>query len=216
MLRRPRRPEVARGAVVGAALAAARAAALAAALAACASGSSRAPGGGAPAGGPVQNAAAGSVNVLRIEGAGSAVELASVGDATGGSEQAVAVDADRAYATLVGVYESLGLAVNFVQSDARVLGVRDARLSRHLGKHPLSRYLNCGNDAMAGPAANSYTVTLTAVTRVSPAGPSASTLLTQVAASARSASASGGTVRCGTTGRLEKELNAAAVLAAVR
>lgn len=205
--RRSRPRAVARAAAVGAALAA---------LAACASTKSRAPAEGAPAGGPLQNAAAGSVNVLRIEGAGSTVELASVGDATRGTEQAVAVDADRAYATLVGVYESLGLAVNFVQSDARVLGARDVRVSRSLGKHPLSRYLDCGSDAMAGPAANSYTVTLTAVTRVSPAGPAASTLLTQVAASARSASASGGTVRCGTTGRLEKELNAAAVLAAVR
>ena len=193
----------------------------AAGLAACAS--SGAAGGGAPPAGrapgsdaPIRNPAAGTMQVTRIDGATGTFEIASLVDAPIIDAQPVAARADKAFAALLEAYESRGITVNLVHSEARILGARDARVSRRLGKSPLSRYIDCGRDAMASPVADSYLVTLTAVTRVKPTEGEHSTLLTQVLATARSVNTSGTVIRCGSTGRLEREINTAAALAALK
>ena len=188
-----------------------------AAVAGCASSSGARAGAAATAdAGPIRNPAAGSVNVTRIEATARTIEIATTGDVPPVDEQVVAAGADRAFGALVEVYEGHGLTVNVVQSDARTLGVRDARVTRRLGKTLLSRYFSCGADAMAGPIADSYLVTLTALTRVAPSDAAHSTLLTQVSATARALNTSGTPIRCGTTGRLERELNTEAALVAMR
>jgi hypothetical protein len=183
-------------------------------LAACASSSKRTAS-PRPSGG-IYDPTAGMINTARIESGATTQEIATTNTPSAPTQLDLAVPPERAFQALLGAYESLGIQVNVVQTNTRTLGARDMRAVRRLGKTPLSRYLDCGQDMASGALADTYVVSLTAVTRVVAADAERSTLVTQVSAGARPVNISGGIVRCGTTGRLEQEINKAAALAAVR
>lgn len=117
----------------------------------------------------------------------------------------LAVTADRAFAVLAIVYEQLGLKVNTAVTEARTLGVNAARV-RRVGNDPMSRFLSCGSDVTGTPIANSYAVTLTVMSRVTPSGTSGSVLSTQVIGTAQPMAVSGTVVNCQSTGLLEDRI----------
>lgn len=183
---------------------------LAAGLGACASGASR-------SAGPLRDPMAGTLVTTRIETPqGAAAEVRSVSNPEVGRETLIRANADRVVGALAEAYQGLGLTVNTVLSPSRTLGMREARAPRRLGKAPLSRYLECGADVTGLAHADTYAVTLTVLSRVAPAGDSASLVVTQVAARARSMSTSGNPVNCASTGRLEQAIHDAVTLGVVR
>ena len=148
---------------------------------------------------------------MRVDGPGTVMDLHVVRNDGGATTLAVAAAADRVYAVLPEVYASLGIAANAVVGDTRTVGLVNGRAPRQVLRQPLSRYFDCGT-TMTGPAADSYQVTLTAVSRVRAAGDSASDLSTQASASAVPGQTSGTRVSCASTGRLEDAVNKAVAL----
>lgn len=161
----------------------------------------------APATEAMRDPAAGVQGVTRIEGVAGTTEIRTVHSAAAGVETPIRADADKAFGVLQGVYEGLGLTVNTLISSSRTLGVRNARAPRRVGGQPLSRLIECGNDATGMANADSYAVTFTTLSRVTAAGPGASLLVTQVVASAKPMSTSGNEVHCSSSGRLEQAIN---------
>ncbi len=123
----------------------------------------------------------------------------------------LAVGADRAFAVLPNVYEQVGLKVNTAVSDTRTVGVNGAHV-RRVGKDPLSRFLSCGSDATGTPLADSYSVTLTVLSSVTPSGTAGSVLATQVLGVAQPIATSGTSVTCSSTGVLEDRIAKTAAL----
>lgn len=117
----------------------------------------------------------------------------------------LAAPADRAFAVLPLVYEEVGLKVNTAESASRTLGVTGARV-RRVGKEPMSRFLSCGQDVTGTALADSYAVTLTVMSRVTPSGDTGSVLSTQVIGTAQPMGVSGTVVNCQSTGLLEDRL----------
>ena len=87
---------------------------------------------------------------------------------------------------------------------------------RRLGKQPLSRYLNCGTEPSGVAHVDAWAVNLTVMSQVTPDGNGASTVSTQVAASASPVTTSGAPVTCTSTGELERGINGAAMAAATK
>lgn len=154
----------------------------------------------------------------RVEGAGATAEVRTFRNPTVATEAALPATPDKAFAVLPTVYEALGVTVNVVQSDARTFGALNARMPRRLGKVSVSQYVDCGINATGSPNADVYAVTATVLSRVAPAagGAAGSTVSTQVSATARPLTVSGGSVQCASTGRLEAAINARLADAAAR
>jgi hypothetical protein len=176
---------------------------LAAPLAACASG-------GASANrAPVADPMAVTPTTTRIESMTGAAEVRSFTNPVATNETAVAAPVAKAFEALPVAYEMLGVPVNVAVTDAGTFGAREMRMPRRLGKSPLSQYVSCGYNATGTPNADVYAVTMTVLSRVTPAGGGAdgSTLVTQITASARPITTSGAPVQCSSTGRLEGAIN---------
>ena len=78
---------------------------------------------------------------------------------TGLTSGTLAGHPDSIFAALPGVLADLGLAPKAMVTEGRTLGIKKHRLVRRLGKHPISRFLSCG-DGLTGPNADSYYVYL--------------------------------------------------------
>ena len=147
--------------------------------------------------------------IANVDGRTTVGLIRQTGSAVRAPDTPVAGSAAQAVAALPEVYEGFGLRVNTVVTEAGLVGVREVRAPRRLGKESLSRYVDCGTGATGAPHADTHVVTLTVISRVAPAGDSASAVATQVAASARASGTSGGTVRCSSSGQLEQAIHAA-------
>ena len=121
----------------------------------------------------------------------------------GGSVVQVGAAPDRVWEMLPAVYQGLGITVGTTIPDAKTIGNLRLELNRTLGGQPLSTYVNCGEGATGTPLADSYRVTLSVLTTLTPGQNGGTRVETRVAASAANRAVSGATVNCGTTGRLE-------------
>jgi hypothetical protein len=100
------------------------------------------------------------------------------------------------------VYADLAIAIETVDPTHRFLaGVATAR--RQFASKPLSHFVNCGSTLM-GPNANTYTVRLHIQTEVDSTGPVEARVRTVVQYTG--ASDGGTTVRCSSTGDLERTI----------
>ena len=169
---------------------------------------------------PVSDPTAGTINSTRVDLPKGSFVVDNVRSAPTGAALDLAAAADRAFDLLPGVYDALGLPVNTVVSETRTFGVREGRVARRLGRTAVSRYVACGPDAIGAERADTYAVTLTALSRVSDTGgaeaaaagraaglPARSTIVTQVIATAQPVSVSGQQIQCSSTGRLERAIN---------
>lgn len=111
---------------------------------------------------------------------------------------------ERVFSALSAVYETLGLKVNTLDTQARRIGVESARVRRQIGGERMSRYLECG-DRLGGRVAETDDITLTLMTQVVPST-GGSTLRTLVDARARPVGVSGNAITCATTGDLEERI----------
>lgn len=154
---------------------------------------------------PVESASGTQQSTVRMDGGGATAYQAQLTHNDRAAESDLAVSADRAFAVLPAVYEQLGLKINTAVTDTRTVGVSAMRM-RRLGKESLSRFLTCGADATGASLADTYAVTMTVLSRVTPTGTTGAVLSTQVLGSAQPISTSGTTVTCQSTGVLEDRI----------
>lgn len=119
----------------------------------------------------------------------------------------VPVTAVAAFDALPDIYRRLGIAtVALIDTSGGVytVGVRNLRVHGSLGGTQLSTYLDCGSAPMHDPA-NSYDVSLSATSYVTPSG-QGSTVHTLVTANARDPMANTPPVQCSSTGQFERSV----------
>lgn len=121
------------------------------------------------------------------------------------------------WAALPAVYDSLGVPINLVNSEARALGAVQSRLRGRLGSEGISRYVRCGT-TITGDVADQYDIYLTTVSQVSPvSGDSeAAVLSTHVRALAQRGGIGDQGVECATRGRLERVIRNSLLLAVAK
>jgi hypothetical protein len=103
-------------------------------------------------------------------------------------------------------YAVLGVDIRLDDPSTGQVGNNNLVKMHKLAGVPLSEYFGCG-DTMTGPAADSYSLTMSLVSHVSPEG-TGSRVDTQAQARAQNITSSNGSVRCETRGRFEAKLNA--------
>jgi hypothetical protein len=106
-------------------------------------------------------------------------------------------------------YTELGVDIGLWDPQTREVGNRKLVKMHHLGEVALSRYFGCG-DTMTGPAADSYSLTMSLVSQVIPDG-SGSRIITKAQARAQNITSSNGSVACETMGAFETKLDSLVV-----
>lgn len=120
----------------------------------------------------------------------------------------------QAWPHLIRVYQDMGIPITSLDSAAHIVGAAPASLSRQLGKRNVSYAVDCGSTTMTAQAiADTYRVSLTALTQLQPSG-SRTAVRTSVTASARDQSGvPSDPLQCSSTGNLERDIAAALVAA---
>ncbi len=106
---------------------------------------------------------------------------------------------------LVTVYSALSIPITSIDTIGHVLGAVRASVTGRIGKRQLSSIVECGQTAYGSPRANSYRISLTAVTELAPdkGGTKVSTVVT---ATAQEESVSSTPAQCSSTGALERDI----------
>lgn len=107
-------------------------------------------------------------------------------------------------AALVETYLTMEIPITDVDEAANRLETHDVRVRRIDGAR-MSRWLDCGT-GISGQRADSYQVTVTLLSSVLPAGPSASRVVTDLDGNARPRDTSGSAVYCSSRGTLEARI----------
>jgi hypothetical protein len=126
-----------------------------------------------------------------------------------GRDSIINTSPDSALAALDAAYHELGIDVRFRNNATGQLGNKRFSRVRELGGVRLSKYIGCGF-AETGPVADSYRVTMSLISQVTPIGP-ASRIDTQLTAYAEDSGSSNGRLSCTTLGVLEDLVHALAV-----
>ncbi len=144
-----------------------------------------------------------SAPTTRIVGNGGSIEIRTSTD-VGKNVVIVPGTPSEVWSLLVMAFDSVGIPVTISNPPKGLLGNDGFRIRRKLKDVPLTRYLDCGN-TQGGPSAETYEIFLAVKTQLLPVdeGVSATTL---VDASGRPIAISGGSVRCGSTGKLEERI----------
>ena len=112
---------------------------------------------------------------------------------------------DVVFSAVAAAYQDLGIEVRFLNSTARQIGnKRFSKMYDLAGVH-LSKYVGCGSTE-TGPVADTYRVTMSIVSQVTPSG-TGSRVSTQLTAYAEDLGSSKGTLSCLTLGALEQRIN---------
>jgi hypothetical protein len=114
------------------------------------------------------------------------------------------VSPEQAWRALTHVYEQLHIPLTVADTEAHVLGAIRGVQRRPVGGLRLSQMLECGM-GVYGPNAERYTVQLTALTSVAPAGPDHSLISTRVGGIA-SPNGLNSSVNCSSSGALEEKI----------
>lgn len=136
----------------------------------------------------------------------------SLSDDSRGSERFIPAHPDSVWAALPEVYEKLRIEEAGADPAARTFGRMGFRTRRIEGKR-LSSYLDCGSGPTAVPNADSYEVTITLLTRVTPADEGGTVVATTLSATARSREVNTNPVSCQSKGVLEMRLEELIMLA---
>lgn len=111
---------------------------------------------------------------------------------------------DRVWSVLPAVFDSLGIPVDRVDHQRRIIGTEGHRVRRRLGGVSLTRYLDCGS-AQGAPSAESYEIHLVLLTELQGSA-SETTAATVMKATARPVNFAGEHSPCSTTGELEARI----------
>jgi hypothetical protein len=121
------------------------------------------------------------------------------------ADSTIEATADVVFSALAAAYQDLGIEVKFVNSATRQIGNNRFSKMYDIGGVRLSKYVGCGSTE-TGPAADSYRVTMSIVSQVTPSG-TGSRVSTQLTAYAQDLGSSKGTLSCLTLGALEQRIN---------
>ncbi|HJQ52439.1 MAG TPA: hypothetical protein VJ825_01235 [Gemmatimonadaceae bacterium] len=126
----------------------------------------------------------------------------TIRDDPSGSTAALTVSAAQAWTALPAAFNALGIPIAAMDSAGRF--VRGATTAYHqFQRSQVSRFVDCGS-SLVGPNADAYHVQLVIESQIDSVSASSSTVRTHVDATG---SGSGATVRCSTTGSLERLIN---------
>jgi hypothetical protein len=151
------------------------------------------------------------------QGPPARVETVRVVDGTGGVTQlsvthinrasAVTLDlsADQLWRALPAVYDKLAIPVTQLNQTNRVIGNPAFKARRQLGGTSLTRYFDCGR-TQDRPSAETYEISIAALTSVQPKENGTATVQTTLQATARPVTFSGGSVQCSSTGGMESRI----------
>ncbi|MGK2962906.1 MAG: hypothetical protein ACSLFK_12265 [Gemmatimonadaceae bacterium] len=114
---------------------------------------------------------------------------------------------DKVWDAVVSSYRMLAVDLTHVNQPAGEVGNRQFTMSRRFFNKPVSTYLNCGDEPLLGPRADSYPVTASFITRLRADGTS-TVLETSLSGSMTKTGGSTGEVYCSTTGALESQFAA--------
>jgi hypothetical protein len=117
---------------------------------------------------------------------------------------------DEAYAAMLVAYSKLGIEATTNDSGAHVVGNASMTVVHQFQREDLSRFFECGRDALGGPRADHYRVTFSAISTLTAVGPQATEVETLVTAKGSDPGGNGSDVYCSTTGHLEAALVRAA------
>lgn len=118
----------------------------------------------------------------------------------------------QVWGRLVSAYTGLGVPITTVDTLGHVVGTVRTSIKK-IGGHPASYVVSCGSTMTGQVIANTYSVSLTALTQLQPSG-TQTIVRTNVSATAREQyGTASDPVQCGSTGALERDI-AAAVRAA--
>lgn len=145
---------------------------------------------------------------VQIGGSGGGSSRLSYFDDRNRKVSTVSILPDVAWVKLASIYPALSIPVTTIDSSTHAMGAVRASLMGHIGKHPMSYAVDCGQSAYGTPRSNSYHKALTALTQVKPA-PDGSTITTVVSAFAQDPNQSSTSVQCSSTGALERDIAAA-------
>jgi hypothetical protein len=108
---------------------------------------------------------------------------------------------------LMQIYAQLQIPIGTMNQNGGQIGNQNLRLPNHrLGTHPVSLYLNCGQESMLGSRADLDEVTLQVLTTVKQDRDSTTVVGTQVSGWAQPSGTSSNSVDCQSTGELEKTI----------
>lgn len=117
----------------------------------------------------------------------------------------LAYEGDDLFRHLAATYDEMGIPLNQVNAEARLLGAVEARLRGDLGGRPISRYFRCGT-SITGSIADQYEVYLTVVSQLESVEGGGTGVFTHARAFAVQGGRSGNNIRCATRARLEREI----------
>lgn len=162
----------------------------------------------APAG-PNLNTASAPTRPTRIEGIQSSpggdagtLELA-INSRARPREEPVAGSPEQLWPALVAVYQEMEIPIATLDSVRHLIGNRGAAVRRTLAGAPLSRYLDCGRNAVNSPNADLHPVNLRIFSLLKPMGDGSTQLQTLIEGSAKNPVNNDPAVQCSSTGRLE-------------
>ena len=121
------------------------------------------------------------------------------------ADSTIEASPDVVFSALAAAYQELGIDVKFLNSTTREVGNKRFPKMYDLGGVRLSKYVGCGSTE-TGPVADSYRVTMSIVSQVTPSG-TGSRVSTQLTAYAEDLGSSKGTLSCLTLGALEQRIN---------
>lgn len=117
----------------------------------------------------------------------------------------LAYEGDDLFRHLAATYDEMGIPLNQVNAEARLLGAVEARMKGDLGGRPLSRYFRCGT-SITGDIADQYEVYVTVITQLESVEEAGTGVYTHARAFAVQGGRSGNEIRCATRARLEREI----------
>ena len=160
------------------------------------------------AGGPASSAPPTTTTTVVMQtspGVSGSTDVASSRESSG-VVTTLAAPADRAWATLVAAYGSLGIEPANVDVQRRYYGNQSVEPKNgRIAGIPTARILNCGTSPTGVPLAQSYQVRLSVISSLEGAA-DGSRLTTRVQGTASSRDGSTTQVACGSTGRLEQRI----------
>jgi hypothetical protein len=126
-----------------------------------------------------------------------------------GSDSTVEAPPDSAFAALMAAYQDLGIDVKLLNPGTHEIGNRRYTKMYDVAGVRMSKYVGCGSTE-TGPVADSYRITMSLVSRVTPSG-TGSRIDTQLTAFAEDIASSKGVISCTSLGGLEQRIHALAV-----
>jgi hypothetical protein len=113
---------------------------------------------------------------------------------------------DEAFAAMLLAYQKLGIEATTNDSGSHSVGNMAVLAVHRFNGEDLSRYFECGRDALGTPRADHYRITFAVVSTLTKDGPTVTKVETLVTARGVDPGGNGSDLYCSTTGHLENEI----------